>query len=92
MPVRPTAASYRTDSSSTVFGGSSVAVKSGESTSTVNGGANGCPVAGACGLQGALTRALQDFLRRLDQYQLADLTPNRQRFANLLAESGTSEG
>ncbi|HMS21999.1 Rrf2 family transcriptional regulator [uncultured Sphingorhabdus sp.] len=53
---------------------------------------NGCPVAGACGLQGALTRALQDFLRRLDQYQLADLTPNRQRFANLLAESGTSEG
>ena len=53
---------------------------------------NGCLVAGACGLQGALSRALQDFLRRLDQYQLADLTPNRQRFANLLAESGTSEG
>ena len=52
---------------------------------------NGCPVAGARGLQGALTRALQDFLRRLDQYQLSDLTPNRQRFASLLAEAGAHE-
>lgn len=52
---------------------------------------NSCPVVGACGLQGALTRALQDFLRRLDQYQLSDLTPNRQRFASLLAETSTRE-
>jgi Rrf2 family nitric oxide-sensitive transcriptional repressor len=52
---------------------------------------NGCPVVGACGLQGALTRALQDFLRRLDQYQLSDLTPNRQRFVDLLAEGSSRE-
>jgi Rrf2 family nitric oxide-sensitive transcriptional repressor len=47
---------------------------------------NGCPVVGACGLQGALSRALADFLRCLDQYQLSDLTPNRARFAALLEE------
>lgn len=48
-------------------------------------GSNTCPVAGACGLQGALSHALQDFLRRLDQYRLSDLTPNRQSFAALLS-------
>lgn len=52
---------------------------------------NGCPVVGACGLQGALARALQDFLRRLDQYKLSDLTPNKQRFAQLLTEGAHSE-
>ena len=49
--------------------------------------AGDCPVTGACGLQGALTRALVDFLRRLDKYQLSDLTPNRQRFVALLEEA-----
>lgn len=48
---------------------------------------NTCPVAGACGLQGALARALQDFLRRLDQYHLSDLTPDPQSFAAHLARS-----
>ncbi|MET4133769.1 Rrf2 family nitric oxide-sensitive transcriptional repressor [Porphyrobacter sp. MBR-155] len=47
---------------------------------------NTCPVVGACGLQGALSRALADFLLRLDQYQLSDLTPHRERFAALLGE------
>lgn len=34
---------------------------------------NTCILAGRCGLQGILGTALQDFLRRLDQYSLADL-------------------
>lgn len=45
---------------------------------------NSCPVVGACGLRGVLARALQDFLHRLDQYQLSDLTPQPQRFTRLL--------
>lgn len=52
---------------------------------------NGCPVVGACGLQGALTKAVQDFLRRLDQYRLSDLTPNKQRFTQMLIESAPSK-
>ncbi len=46
---------------------------------------NSCAVAGACGLQGALSLALGDFLTRLDGYSLADLVPNRQLFAARLA-------
>lgn len=43
-----------------------------------------CPVAGVCGLQGALSLALQDFLKRLDGYTLADLLPDRSAFAQRL--------
>lgn len=42
---------------------------------------NRCPVTGVCGLQGALAAALRDFMARLDQYSLADLTPVPQKFA-----------
>jgi len=42
---------------------------------------NKCRVTGVCGLQGALTTALADFMARLDQYSLADLTPAPQKFA-----------
>lgn len=42
---------------------------------------NQCPVTGVCGLQGALATALGDFMARLDQYSLADLTPDPQKFA-----------
>lgn len=34
---------------------------------------NTCPLASRCGLQGALNLALEDFLRRLDRYTVADL-------------------
>lgn len=46
---------------------------------------NQCPVTGVCGLQGALATALGDFMARLDQYSLADLTPDPQKFAARLA-------
>jgi Rrf2 family nitric oxide-sensitive transcriptional repressor len=46
---------------------------------------NGCAVAGVCGLQGALSLAVGDFLARLDSYMLTDLIPNRQIFAARLA-------
>lgn len=45
---------------------------------------NQCPVSGACGLQGALSRALQDFMKRLDEYTLADLLPDPARFSRQL--------
>lgn len=35
--------------------------------------ANSCPIAGTCGLQGALAGAVEDFLARLDRYRLSDL-------------------
>jgi Rrf2 family nitric oxide-sensitive transcriptional repressor len=41
---------------------------------------NKCPIAGACGLQGALGLAVGDFLKRLDGYSLQDLVPDRNRF------------
>ncbi len=47
-------------------------------------GENGCPVAGVCGLQGALSRALGDFLKRLDNYVLADLVPRKDAFRRRL--------
>jgi Rrf2 family nitric oxide-sensitive transcriptional repressor len=34
---------------------------------------NGCPIAGACVLQGVLGEALAEFMRVLDRYTLADL-------------------
>jgi len=46
---------------------------------------NQCPVTGVCGLQGALATALGDFMARLDQYSLADLTPVPQKFVARLA-------
>ena len=46
---------------------------------------NTCPVAGACGLQGALRLALDDFLARLDMYTVADLLPRPERFIRALA-------
>ena len=46
---------------------------------------NQCPVTGVCGLQGALATALGDFMARLDQYSLADLTPDPQKFVARLA-------
>lgn len=46
---------------------------------------NHCPVTGVCGLQGALATALGDFMARLDQYSLADLTPAPQKFAARLS-------
>jgi Rrf2 family transcriptional regulator, nitric oxide-sensitive transcriptional repressor len=46
---------------------------------------NSCPVAGACGLQGALNGALAAFLEKLDQYALSDLLPDRNRFLRQLA-------
>ncbi|WP_341711793.1 Rrf2 family transcriptional regulator [Erythrobacter sp.] len=46
---------------------------------------NTCPVAGACGLQGALRLALDDFLLRLDGYTVADMIPRPDRFAKALA-------
>lgn len=45
---------------------------------------NGCPVAGVCGLQGALALALGDFLKRLDSYVLSDLVPNKSAFTRRL--------
>lgn len=45
---------------------------------------NGCPVAGVCGLQGALGLALGDFLKRLDTYVLADLVPRKAAFVRRL--------
>jgi len=53
-------------------------------------GSNGCPVAGVCGLQGALSLAVGDFLARLDRYALTDLIPSRQLFAARLAPTSPS--
>ena len=49
-----------------------------------------CPAAGPCGLQGALHAALQDFLKRLDTYTLADLLPDRDWFAAKVMEGQPS--
>lgn len=46
---------------------------------------NRCVVAGACGLQSALSLAVGDFLARLDRYTLADFTPDPHGFARRLA-------
>ncbi|RDV07538.1 Rrf2 family transcriptional regulator [Sphingorhabdus pulchriflava] len=45
---------------------------------------NSCPVAGACGLQGALNGAVAAFLDKLDEYRLSDLLPDRNRFLRQL--------
>jgi Rrf2 family transcriptional regulator, nitric oxide-sensitive transcriptional repressor len=50
----------------------------------MTGPASHCRVSGACGLQGALGLALQDFLKRLDGYTLADLLPDHRTFAQRL--------
>lgn len=46
---------------------------------------NQCVVAGACGLQSALSLAVGDFLARLDGYTLADMTPDPHGFVRRLA-------
>ena len=43
-----------------------------------------CPVAGACGLQGALNSALSAFLEKLDGFVLSDLLPDPLRFRRQL--------
>ena len=48
-------------------------------------GANSCPIAGVCGLQGALNGALAAFLGKLDEYMLSDLIHDRSRFLRQLA-------
>lgn len=45
---------------------------------------NSCPVAGACGLQGALSSALSAFLEKLDGFALSDLLPDPLRFRRQL--------
>jgi Rrf2 family nitric oxide-sensitive transcriptional repressor len=45
-------------------------------------GTNTCPAIGVCGLQGALSLALNDFLKRLDNYTIADLIPHPHRFVS----------
>lgn len=46
---------------------------------------NQCRVAGVCGLQGALSLALGDFMTRLDRYTVADLLPAPQKFLDRVA-------
>lgn len=46
---------------------------------------NQCRVTGVCGLQGALSLALGDFMARLDRYTVADLVPAPQKFQERLA-------
>lgn len=47
---------------------------------------NRCPIAGACGLQGALNLAVGDFLARLDGYFLQDIVSDGARFRELLID------
>lgn len=46
---------------------------------------NQCRVTGVCGLQGALSLALGDFMARLDRYTVADLVPAPSKFQERLA-------
>ena len=46
---------------------------------------NRCRVNGVCGLQGALSLALGDFMARLDSYSVADLVPAPQKFLDRVA-------
>ncbi len=45
---------------------------------------NTCPINGLCSLKTVLTRANRQFLRELDKYTLADLTPNRNKLKAVL--------
>lgn len=45
---------------------------------------NTCPIAGLCSLQNVLGRANRQFLKELDKYSLADLTPNRGKLKAVL--------
>ena len=45
---------------------------------------NQCRVTGVCGLQGALSLALGDFMARLDGYTIADLVPVPKNFRERL--------
>lgn len=40
---------------------------------------NRCRISRVCGLQGALSLAVEDFLKRLDRYQIADLMSQKER-------------
>lgn len=46
---------------------------------------NQCRITGVCGLQGALSLALGDFMARLDSYTVADLVPAPSKFQKRLA-------
>lgn len=46
---------------------------------------NQCRVTGVCGLQGAFSLALGDFMARLDRYTVADLVPAPDKFRHRLA-------
>jgi Rrf2 family nitric oxide-sensitive transcriptional repressor len=48
---------------------------------------NTCPIAPACALKGALTRAQGAFMRVLDEYTLADFLPRRSAIRQLLHAS-----
>jgi Rrf2 family nitric oxide-sensitive transcriptional repressor len=56
---------------------------------------NRCPITPVCQLSGILDEARTNFLATLDQYTLADLLTNRQRFSRLLSlpfgDDATSE-
>ncbi|KEO90452.1 Rrf2 family transcriptional regulator [Erythrobacter longus] len=48
------------------------------------GGKENCAIDGACGLKPALAGALEAFLTHLDQFNLAQITDNRQKLLNQL--------
>lgn len=52
---------------------------------------NRCPIAGTCGLQGALALALEDFLKRLETYRLSDLVAEPADFKRKLLAGGAAE-
>lgn len=49
-------------------------------------GRNHCAIDGVCGLKGALSLALGDFLRRLDQYSLDQLIPDPRRIVDRISD------
>jgi len=49
-------------------------------------GESDCPIAPACILKGALSRATQAFLESLDRYTLADLVKNKHQLVQLLGK------
>lgn len=50
-------------------------------------GANGCVIAGACRLRGALSKALKAYFAVLDEYTLADLTGKHPILSRLLLDA-----
>lgn len=52
------------------------------------GGKENCVIDGACGLKPALSGALEAFMAHLDQFDLSQITGQRNRFLSQLAEEG----